>query len=56
MIVAIGSSYWKDYNTQLVSMIVDNGVSPIEATCALQDDYGNNPSCIILAIEEKNSK
>jgi len=51
--IGYGTSYWKDYNTKMVTMIVENGVDPIAANCAMQDDYGDNPSCIIIANKAK---
>lgn len=53
-VVYVSVGYWKDYNTKMVQMIVDEGVTPIEATCAMQDDFGDNPTCVILALENKD--
>lgn len=47
-IVHEATGYWEDHNTKIVEMI-DKGVDPIAALCAMQDDMGNNPSCVILA-------
>ena len=41
-------TYWINHNGKIVALI-ENGVSPIEAQCALQDDYGKNPTCLVLA-------
>lgn len=45
-------SYWKDYNAKIAEMI-KNGTSPMAAICALQDDYGKMPVCLVLATKEK---
>jgi len=39
-------------NTVILEM-VKTGMSPIAALCALDDTIGNNPTCVILAIKEK---
>ena len=41
-------SYWKDHN-KLVADMVRQGVNPVAVMCAMQDSYGNNPTCIVLA-------
>jgi hypothetical protein len=43
--------YWKDHNAKLTEM-VNNGTNPIAAMCALQDHFGRNPVCIILATKK----
>lgn len=48
-------SYWKDHNSKIESM-VNNGINPVAAMCALQDDYGKNPVCIVLATKSKESE
>ena len=45
---AVIADYWKDHNTKIVKMIED-GVDPVAAMCALQDDLGKHPTCVILA-------
>lgn len=47
-LVWVCTDYWKDHNTKIVQMIND-GVDPVAAMCAMQDDYGNHPTCIVLA-------
>jgi hypothetical protein len=47
-VVYFATEYWRDHNTKVVSLI-ESGVDPVAALCALQDDYGRNPTCIILA-------
>ncbi len=47
-ITAMSTNYWGDYNTKIVRMIAD-GVNPLEAVCAMQNDYGKSPTCIVLA-------
>jgi len=42
--------YWRHHNTIIAEMVAD-GVDPIAVMCALQDDYGNNPVCIALAVK-----
>ena len=42
------SWYWSDHNAKVVQLISD-GVDPVAAMRAMQDDYGNHPTCIILA-------
>ena len=32
--------------------MVESGVSPVEVTCALQDDYGQMPVCIAIAVKK----
>lgn len=33
----------------VISEMVKNGASPVEALCALDDSMGNNPTCVIAA-------
>ena len=47
-IVFLSTSYWKDHNTKIVDLI-GSGVNPVAAMCAMQDDYGKMPVCIVLA-------
>lgn len=47
-IVYLSTNYWKDHNTKIVQMISD-GVDPVAAMCAMQDDYGTMPVCLVLA-------
>jgi hypothetical protein len=49
--IFLSTSYWNNHNTKIVHLI-ESGVSPVAAMCALQDDYGNHPTCIILATLE----
>jgi hypothetical protein len=48
LLVWIISSYFKDLNGKVAEM-VKQGVDPIAVSCALQDNYGNNPTCLVLA-------
>ena len=48
----IALSYWKDHNAKIVKMIA-GGVNPIAAMCAMQDDYGKMPVCLVLATQNK---
>ena len=50
-VVAIGTNYWMDHNTKVVDLI-SKGVDPVAALCAMQDDNGNNPTCIVLAVKK----
>ena len=47
-IVFFITSYWKDHNKRIVELI-GSGVDPIEVMCAMQDDFGTHPVCIVLA-------
>jgi hypothetical protein len=47
-ITCASTSYWKDHNSKIVKMIGD-GINPVSAMCALQDDYGKMPVCLVLA-------
>jgi hypothetical protein len=47
-IIWVISSYYKDLNAQVASM-VNAGADPIAVSCALQDSYGNNPVCVVIA-------
>jgi len=51
-IIFLSTSYWKDHNKKIVDMI-STGTDPVAAMCAMQDDYGNNPVCVILATKTK---
>ena len=50
-VTLITTEYWKDHNTKIVELI-NSGVNPVAAMCAMQDDYGNQPTCIILATKK----
>lgn len=41
-------TYWINHNGKVVALI-ENGVSPVEAMCAMQNRSGNNRTCLILA-------
>jgi len=45
------SHYWIDHNAKIVNLI-ENGVDPIAAMCAMQNDYGNLPVCLVLAAKK----
>tara|TARA_R110000851_G_C12691356_1_gene524975 strand:- start:17 stop:265 length:249 start_codon:yes stop_codon:yes gene_type:complete len=47
-IVYFSTAYWKDHNAKIVKMVGD-GINPVSAMCALQDDYGKMPVCLVLA-------
>lgn len=44
-------SYWTDHNAKIVELI-ENGVDPVAAMCAMQDDFGTHPVCIVLAVKQ----
>jgi len=52
-VVFLGTSYWKDHNKKIVDM-VGQGVDPVAVMCAMQDDYGEMPVCIILSSKNKD--
>ena len=33
----------------VISEMIKNGASPVEVICALDDPYGDNPTCVIAA-------
>ena len=45
-------NYWIDHNAKIVQLI-ESGVDPVAAMCAMQNDYGDHPTCIILATKYK---
>ena len=49
-IIFLSTSYWKDHNAKIVNLI-KLGVDPVVAMCAMQDDYGNTPVCVIAAVK-----
>lgn len=55
LIVITGSCYWNN-QSKIIAEMVKNGASPIAAMCATQDDYGKNPTCIVLAAKEIQGK
>ena len=42
--------YWDGHNAKILEL-VKMGVNPVEAKCALQDDYGTMPVCLVLATQ-----
>lgn len=53
--VAFSTNYYKHQNTKIVELI-KAGVSPVAAMCAVQDDLGNHPTCVILAAEQASGQ
>lgn len=49
--IFLGVDYWKDHNAKIVEL-VKSGISPVEAKCAMQNDYGTHPTCIIIATKQ----
>lgn len=43
--------YWIDHNAKIAEM-VRNGTDPVAAMCAMQDDYGVMPVCLVLAAKK----
>lgn len=50
IVFALSVSYWKDHNTKIANMVLE-GVDPVSVMCAMQDDYGNHPVCLVLATQ-----
>jgi len=50
--IGISLLYWNATNQKIVDMVKD-GVDPVAAICAIQDDYGKMPVCIALAAKDK---
>ena len=53
-LTSLGTTYWTDHNNKIVQLI-EKGVDPVEVMCAMQDDYGNNPVCLISASKKPNN-
>lgn len=51
LVVLISTLYWRDHNAKIVEM-VRNGTDPVAAMCAMQDDYGVMPVCLVLAAKK----
>lgn len=51
IVTFLGLEYWKDHNATIVEL-VKSGASPVEAMCAMQNDYGTHPTCIIIATKQ----
>ena len=50
-VVLIVSGYWQHHNTLIAEMAIA-GVDPVAIMCAMQDDYGKAPTCIVLATQQ----
>lgn len=48
LVAFVIADYWNRHNQKIVDLI-NSGVSPNGAMCAMQDDKGEHPTCIILA-------
>jgi hypothetical protein len=46
------ASYWIHHNQQ-ITKLVEGGANPIAVMCAMQNDYGSHPTCIVLAAKQK---
>jgi len=51
LVVVLSTSYWKDHNAKIVELI-GSGTDPVAAMCAMQDDYGIMPVCLVLAAKK----
>ena len=51
-LVVSSTIYWVDHNSKIVNLI-ENGVSPIAAMCAMQNDHGNHAICLVLAVKSE---
>jgi len=47
-------NYWIDHNEKIRSM-VESGIDPVAVMCAMQDDYGTHPTCLVLAARKSCS-
>lgn len=52
IIAFVIAGYWVNHNSKVVELI-KLGVPPTEAMCALQDDYGMHPVCLVAASKGK---
>ncbi len=43
--------YWAHQNNKIAEM-VNSGTNPVAAKCAMQDDYGRMPVCLVLAAKK----
>ena len=50
--IYLSTSYYTGVNNTIAAM-VESGADPIAAMCAIQDDYGNHPTCIVLSAKSK---
>lgn len=51
LITLISTMYWDNHNAKIVDL-VKSGIDPVAAMCAMQDDYGKHPTCIVLAVKK----
>lgn len=51
IVISIATYY--HHKNIVINEMVKNGISSIAALCALDDTIGNNPTCVILAVKEK---
>lgn len=51
VVASLIATYWNSHNTKIVELI-EKGVDPTEAMCALQNDYGTMPVCIVAATKK----
>ena len=51
-VIVVSSGFYYTRQNQIVADMVKGGASPIAAMCAVQEDYGTNPSCIVYATRD----
>lgn len=51
--IAITIATYNHSKNVVISEMIKNGASPTEVLCALDDTYGDNPTCIITATKLK---
>ena len=47
-LIVMLSTYWNNHNN-IVHAMIDSGIPPVAVMCALQNDYGDMPVCLVLA-------
>lgn len=60
MIASVWAIAWHDYHDRILEQeykvaiikALENGIDPLEMTCAIEDGAGDNPTCIIHAVKQ----
>ena len=52
IMIAIATNNYYKHKTEQIADMVKHGVSGIEASCAVNDTYGNNPSCMAAIVQD----
>ena len=47
----IATTMYYRHQNEIMAEMVANGADPLRASCAMQDTYGKNPLCMVLASE-----